>query len=190
MLIKKSPPKRLPAPVSRFKLIIGLIGLHVFKAFSLRQLIRKLQSIPSETEFCAALAQVKEWQFPKADLFHFIPVLNRADKMLEEIISKHFVAVKRVVSSSIEGNSSKSGDGAMLDRIDATTEFDQAENHRTNAENNLNVDVNVPAIDWNEVQHTPFPAETKVIILSILNFTRLLLENATNRSIYNSYEVC
>ncbi|KAH8549675.1 hypothetical protein BGW37DRAFT_459292 [Umbelopsis sp. PMI_123] len=39
-----------------------------------------------------------------------------------------------------------------------------------------------------KIQERSFENETKVIIISIVHFTRLLIESCTNRNIYNSYE--
>jgi E3 ubiquitin-protein ligase HUWE1 len=41
----------------------------------------------------------------------------------------------------------------------------------------------------NSIQKQPFDGEKKQMILAILNFSKLLFENCTNRNIYNSYEV-
>jgi E3 ubiquitin-protein ligase HUWE1 len=40
-----------------------------------------------------------------------------------------------------------------------------------------------------EIQTKPFSQETKSLILAIINLSRTLFENCTNRNIYNSYEV-
>lgn len=41
----------------------------------------------------------------------------------------------------------------------------------------------------NQIQKEPFTDETKQMLLAILNFSKILFENCTNRNIYNSYEV-
>lgn len=41
----------------------------------------------------------------------------------------------------------------------------------------------------NCIQKRAFDRETKQMVLAILNFSRLLFENCTNRNIYDSYEV-
>ncbi|GAA5800800.1 hypothetical protein HPULCUR_006239 [Helicostylum pulchrum] len=40
-----------------------------------------------------------------------------------------------------------------------------------------------------EIQTKNFTAETKLVILSIVDLSRILFENCTNRNIYNSSEV-
>lgn len=40
-----------------------------------------------------------------------------------------------------------------------------------------------------EVQTVPFKDQTKQLILSIVDLSRILFENCTNRNIFNSYEV-
>lgn len=40
-----------------------------------------------------------------------------------------------------------------------------------------------------EVQTVPFKDQTKTLILAIIDLSRILFENCTNRNIYNSYEV-
>lgn len=40
-----------------------------------------------------------------------------------------------------------------------------------------------------EVQTVPFRNQTKALILAIIDLSRILFENCTNRNIYNSYEV-
>jgi E3 ubiquitin-protein ligase HUWE1 len=39
------------------------------------------------------------------------------------------------------------------------------------------------------IQRKPFDPETKQTLLAILNLSKLLFENCTNRNLYNSYEV-
>jgi E3 ubiquitin-protein ligase HUWE1 len=39
------------------------------------------------------------------------------------------------------------------------------------------------------IQTKPFDQETKNVILAIIDLSRTLFENCTNRNIYNSYEV-
>ena len=41
----------------------------------------------------------------------------------------------------------------------------------------------------NHIHKTPFTDDTKQMLLAILQFSKLLFENCTNRNIYNSYEV-
>lgn len=98
----------------------------------LKSVIKKLLH-GSEDDLSLYLSAFEDWTYPKADLFHFIPALNRLDSILEKFV----------------------------------------------ADNNLK----------NTVQRTETSASTKPLLLGILQFTRLLLENSTNRNLYNSYEV-
>jgi hypothetical protein len=162
------------------------------QASSLRNILRRLQALTSDAELFVALSQLTEWQLPKADLFHFIPVLNRIDKLLNSIILKHFVSCKmeindeQIVSSSPAAGST-STQFISAGRVDADP-LSSTKSNQKSRESADELEENVE-IDLSRLQQTPFAAETKFGILAILNFTRLLLENSTNRSIYNSYEV-
>lgn len=96
----------------------------------LRDLIKRLSDC-DESDIPTQTASLPEWSFPRGDLFHWIPVLNRFDSILERICTDY-----------------------NLDKI----------------------------------QDKGFENQTKTIILSIVHFTRLLIESCTNRNIYNSYE--
>ncbi|KAG5462539.1 MAG: hypothetical protein BJ554DRAFT_4695, partial [Olpidium bornovanus] len=76
-----------------------------------------------------------EWPFPRGDLFHYVPVLNRFDSIVAAICAR----------SKITGTA----------------------------------DLGKQMIS---------PAD-KDVLLAILTFERLLLENCTNRNVYSSYEV-
>jgi E3 ubiquitin-protein ligase HUWE1 len=103
----------------------------IFQGPAIKNLLRRIQQAP-DNELPSALA-LSEWSLPKADLYHFIPVLNRFDQLLESIIQQHDFTLT--------------------------------------------------------IQRVPFSSETKHLLLSILRFTRFLIENATNRGIFNSHEV-
>lgn len=79
-------------------------------------------------------ANLKNWSFPRGDLFQFIGVLNRFDTILETTCQQYELSDKHI-------------------------------------------------------QKTPFDIETKDTLLVILNLSKLLFENCTNRNLYNSYEV-
>ena len=86
-----------------------------------------------EEEIPAIVDSIKEWSYPRGDLFHWIAVLNRFDNILENICQNH-----------------------KLKKL-------QTEN---------------------------FNEGTRSVLLAILKFSRMLLENCTNRNLYSSYEVC
>ena len=90
-----------------------------------------------------SLLDMGDWALPKADLFHFIPVLNRLDALLADILLQH----------------------GFTSALDAE-----------------------PALLSAVVQSKPFSSTTRQLLLNILHFTRLLMENSLNRSLYNSYE--
>lgn len=79
-------------------------------------------------------ANMKEWKFPRSDLFQFIAVLNRFDTILETTCQEYTLVDKNI-------------------------------------------------------QKVPFHQDIKQTLLAILNFSKLLFENCTNRNLYNSYEV-
>ncbi|OZJ01676.1 hypothetical protein BZG36_05393, partial [Bifiguratus adelaidae] len=71
MKIKKTPPRKL-SPPSR----------------PVRELIEKLQNA-KEDELADILDAIKEWPFPRGDLYHWIGVLNRFDTILETTCNEH-----------------------------------------------------------------------------------------------------
>lgn len=123
----------------------------------LKALIRKLTQAlnGSEEDVLTVLEPLcHEWIFPKADLFHFVNVLNRLDQLLEGIIKRF-------------------GIGAPLSPKETAPSSAKEETLSTSV----------------SIQKIAFQPATKRLLLSILRFTLLLQENATNRSVYNSYEV-
>lgn len=75
------------------------------------------------------------WPFPKSDLFHWVPLLDRFDDLLAQIIDRHW-----------------SKESLLQDR--------------------------------------PFDECVRTLIIHILVFSRLLLENCSSRNIFCSYDVC
>ncbi|KAG9291851.1 hypothetical protein G9A89_012136 [Geosiphon pyriformis] len=65
MKIKKTPPKKLVAPISPIK-----------------NLIQRLTEC-QDHEIPSIIASQQEWSYPRGDLFHWIGVLNRFDTILE-----------------------------------------------------------------------------------------------------------
>ncbi|CAG8444226.1 3604_t:CDS:10 [Ambispora leptoticha] len=113
MKIKKTPPKKLSVPIPPIKNII--------------QLLTDCQ----DEEIPNVVASIREWSYPRGDLFHWIGVLNRFDTILENICQKYKLK---------------------------------------------------------KLQSSPFTTVEQSILLAILKFSRLLLENCTNRNLYSSYE--
>ncbi|CAG8441327.1 3125_t:CDS:10 [Ambispora gerdemannii] len=124
MKIKKTPPKKLSVPVSTG------IALPVSQIPPIKNIIQLLTECQDE-EIPNVVASVKEWSYPRGDLFHWIGVLNRFDTILENICQKYKLK---------------------------------------------------------KLQSSPFTTVEQSIILAILKFSRLLLENCTNRNLYSSYE--
>jgi E3 ubiquitin-protein ligase HUWE1 len=96
------------------------------------RLASRLYELP-EPELAQELNSITEWTLPRSDLFHWVKVLDRFDKILQHLISIY--------------------------------------------------------INRNELQETNFTEADQRLIRGILWFSRLLVENCTNRNIYNSYEV-
>ncbi|CAI2172902.1 16430_t:CDS:10, partial [Funneliformis geosporum] len=71
MKIKKTPPKKLAAPIPPIKI-----------------LIQKLNECREE-EIPVIVDSVKEWSYSRGDLFHWITVLNRFDSILENICQNY-----------------------------------------------------------------------------------------------------
>ena len=45
-------------------------------------------------------------------------------------------------------------------------------------------------IEDGNIQRRPFQPQTKQLLLAILKFERMLLENTTNRKLFTQYDVC
>ncbi|KAF0392672.1 E3 ubiquitin-protein ligase HUWE1 [Gigaspora margarita] len=84
MKIKKSPPKKLVAPIPPIK-----------------NLIQKLSECHEE-EIPRIVESAIDWSYPRGDLFHWIGVLNRFDTMLENIC-KNYNLKKLQTSKFSEG---------------------------------------------------------------------------------------
>ncbi|KAK9767472.1 E3 ubiquitin-protein ligase tom1, partial [Basidiobolus ranarum] len=113
MKIKKNPPKKLaPMPPK------------------MKELIEELSTF-SDSDLATKLDSIKEWPYPRGDLYNWIIVLDRFDRILEDICREY---------------------------------------------------------DLKNIQQKIFSQHTFTLLKGILRFSRLLLENCTNRNIYNSYE--
>lgn len=103
---------------------------YILQPRPLRDLIKSLESEP-EDQIPIQVDKLKEWTYPRGDLFHWTAVLNRFDNILLRICNEYKLM---------------------------------------------------------EVQAREFDPSTKRLLLAIVNLSRILFENCTNRNIYNSYE--
>lgn len=62
--------------------------MHTLQTPAIKEWIDKLTECP-ESEFIATINTFNEWPWQKSDFFHWIPVLNRFDTLLEECITKY-----------------------------------------------------------------------------------------------------
>lgn len=99
------------------------------------------------------------WPFPRGDTYHWIPVLNRFDRILELFIQLYglngpqtqiFERKLLLQGDAEEGKTPEPATAEVLDKLQIAADGD------------------------------------RVLIEQILNFTRLLLENCGNRSLYSS----
>lgn len=102
----------------------------------------------------------KLWPFPRGDTYHWIPVLNRFDRILERFNQEYGL---------VDGPQTQPFERRLLLKGDAE-EGSTPEPATADILDELNI-----------------PQEgDRVLIEQILNFTRLLLENCGNRSLYSS----
>jgi E3 ubiquitin-protein ligase HUWE1 len=95
------------------------------------------------------------WPFPRGDLYHWIPLLDHFDKILEDVITEYRLN---------EGPQTQSFGTKLLER------------YGTNEETGLRTDV---------LQAFGLDGDRKVIE-TILLFSKMLMENCGNRSLYSS----
>lgn len=153
----------------------------------------------------AALHAAGDWPYPKADMNHFVPLLNRLDALLESAVAAHKV---ELVETRAAGTGA--GQEVNTEMVDAATATPSSSNAASSVEPTATSSNAVPAPSSNTMSTAtsgatttsptvPFVVvfrsgeasaiATKHLLLGILRFTRLLHENATNRNLYNSYEV-
>lgn len=100
------------------------------------QFVADCLGTPETSRLASLLAGTlsRPWSFPKSDLFHWVPLLDRLDELLAQIIETH----------------------------------------------------------WSPetlLQNHPFDEATRILVVSMLVFSRLLLENCSSRNIFCSYDV-
>ncbi|CAI6265665.1 unnamed protein product [Periconia digitata] len=124
------------------------------------EFVKATESIPLYQLPAHLSAFPKLWAFPRGDTYHWIPVLNRFDRILELFTQEYGL---------VEGPQSQPFERRLLLKGDAE-EGSAAE----------------PAT--NEILDKLHVSEDgdRHLIEQILNFTRLLLENCGNRSLYSS----
>ncbi|OQO09134.1 hypothetical protein B0A48_06025 [Cryoendolithus antarcticus] len=145
--IKKTPSERHRATESP----IVATFVHDAVRIPLHQLPAKLESFP------------RHWPFPRGDLYHWIPLLDRFDHTLE-LFNKEYALKDGPQSRPFERKLLQSGDaetdmpypaaGASTEELDADSRFG-ADGDR-------------------------------VVIYAVVSFTRVLLEHCGNRSLYAS----
>jgi E3 ubiquitin-protein ligase HUWE1 len=124
------------------------------------EFVKATESIPLY-QIPAHLASFpKLWPFPRGDTYHWIPVLNRFDRILELFVQEYGLAdgpqtqpfERRLLlkGDADEGSTPEPATAEILDRLHITEDGD------------------------------------RILIEQILNFTRVLLENCGNRSLYSS----
>jgi len=117
MKIKKTPTRKLPPVPPELQKLIDTIAN------------------AETTQLVGLLQPWKEWKYPRGDLFHWIPVLNKFDLVLEKVCADYGLSE---ASCSVQTGELAPDDVAM--------------------------------------------------VTELLRFSRFLLENCTNRNIYNSVE--
>ncbi|KAF1929156.1 E3 ubiquitin-protein ligase HUWE1 [Didymella exigua CBS 183.55] len=126
--------------------------------------VRATESIPLY-QLPAHLASFpKQWPFPRGDAYHWIPVLNRFDRVLELFNQEYGMA---------DGPQTQPFQRRLLLKGDAEEANTSAESSTTDA-----------VLD---TLHVPQDGDRELIEL-LLSFTRMLLENCGNRSLYSSSE--
>ncbi|KAH7075400.1 hypothetical protein BKA63DRAFT_296776 [Paraphoma chrysanthemicola] len=106
----------------------------------------------------------KHWPFPRGDAYHWIPVLNRFDHILELFIQEYGLA---------DGPQTQPFQRRLLLKGDAEEGSSSSDQTTTDA-----------VLDSLHVLQDG----DRLLIENILNFTRTLLENCGNRSLYSSSE--
>lgn len=106
----------------------------------------------------------RRWPFPRGDLYHWIPVLNRFDRVLELFVEEYGL---------VNGPQAQPFDRRLLQKGDAE-------------EGKLPLESPPTSADLGAAGYTE--EGDQELIEHILRFTKLLLENCGNRSLYASSE--
>lgn len=128
------------------------------------EFVKATESIPLY-QLPAHLASFpKQWPFPRGDAYHWIPVLNRFDRILE-LFTQEYGLVDGPQTQPFQRRLLLNGD---------------AEEGHTSSEHTTTDDV----LDTLHVSQDG----DRELIEQVLSFTRMLLENCGNRSLYSSSE--
>ncbi|KAF1917118.1 hypothetical protein BDU57DRAFT_548679 [Ampelomyces quisqualis] len=106
----------------------------------------------------------KHWPFPRGDAYHWIPVLNRFDRVLELFNQEYRL---------VDGPQTQQFQRRLLLKGDAEEDSTSSDQTTTDA-----------VLDTLHVSQDG----DRQLVENILNFTRVLLENCGNRSLYASSE--
>jgi E3 ubiquitin-protein ligase HUWE1 len=128
------------------------------------EFVKATESIPLY-QLPAHLASFpKHWPFPRGDAYHWIPVLNRFDRILELFVQEYGLA---------DGPQTQPFQRRLLLKGDAEEGNTASDQTTTEA-----------VLDTLHVSQDG----DRELVENILNFTRVLLENCGNRSLYASSE--
>ena len=119
-----------------------------------------------------------EWIWLKGDIHHWIPVLNRFDTLLHAIAQEYVLPADKTAGSNSLADEKMATDATEEAAVTSSAALASSASLKPSAEKH------VPFIP-----PQPLAAKKKGILMAVLQMTRLLLENCTNRSLYNSYEV-
>jgi E3 ubiquitin-protein ligase HUWE1 len=144
------------------------------------EFVRATQSIPLY-QLPAHLASFpRQWPFPRGDAYHWIPVLNRFDHILE-LFNQEYGLVDGPQTQPFQRRLLLKGDA---DEAAATTETSTATTETSTATNETSTTTTEAVLDTLHVSKDG----DRELIEQILTFTRMLLENCGNRSLYSSSE--
>ena len=82
---------------------------------ALKAILRRLTQANTDEDLVAVLEPLcHDWNYPKADLFHFIPILNRFDGILETITKKHGLYVQPPSQTDVKKASAENVSPALV----------------------------------------------------------------------------
>ncbi|PSN61279.1 hypothetical protein BS50DRAFT_681072 [Corynespora cassiicola Philippines] len=128
----------------------------------IKEFVQATASIPLYQVPAHLAAFPKQWPFPRGDTYHWIPVLNRFDRILELFNQEYGL---------VDGPQTQPFQRRLLLKGDAEEGSTAPEQATTDA-----------VLDKLHIS----PEGDRELIEQILSFTRLLLENCGNRSLYSS----
>ncbi|KAI3633283.1 hypothetical protein MIR68_008230 [Amoeboaphelidium protococcarum] len=165
MKITKSPPKRLSNPPQAFKTFIRKIVNSSGDPREWVSVIDKFLRCGGQSVEVSTL----EWTYPKVDMYHFVSVLDCFDQFYSDMIKRYELGTVPLVSSS--DNDDQNG------ALDTAGGFYRKDDKKI-----------VATRDRLKVQLGLMEAADKQTLIAVLTMSRMLLENAMNRGVYNSYD--